>query len=192
MSLEADIQEVTGPSGLPAIVARRTEVRSRATTIALLFATALAVSSFLMFMAEPLIAKGVLPTLGGSPMVWNTCVLFFQLMLLAGYAYAHAAHAWLTPNRYAVAFAVLVLIPIFTLPLGTPAAAHPPAHPIAWLFLALVRSIGVPFFVLSTTASVMQTMYAAASRRDPYLLYVSSNCGSLLSNSVTVAPARAR
>jgi hypothetical protein len=71
----------------------------------LLFAATLFLSSLLMFALEPIVAKTVLPILGGTPMVWNTCVLFFQILLLGGYAYAHGVTNWLGPRLSGAAYA---------------------------------------------------------------------------------------
>ena len=83
----------------------------------LLYVATLFLSSMLMFLLEPMAAKMVLPLLGGAPAVWNTCVVFFQAMLLAGYAYAHGATGWLGVARQAALHVVLVLVPSLTLPL---------------------------------------------------------------------------
>ena len=72
--------------------------------IVLLFATTLFLSSLLMFALEPIVAKTVLPILGGTPMVWNTCVLFFQILLLGGYAFAHGVTTWLGARRASAAY----------------------------------------------------------------------------------------
>ena len=86
----------------------------------IVFALAMLVSAALLFVVQPMIAKMVLPLLGGSPEVWNTCMVFFQAALLAGYAYAHATTALLGVRRQAVLHAGLLL-----LPLRLPALAHP-------------------------------------------------------------------
>jgi hypothetical protein len=150
-----------------------------------LFATTLFLGSFLMFMVEPMIAKMVLPILGGAPMVWNTCVVFFQMLLLAGYAYAHGASVWVHPKRHAVVYSVLLLLPLAALPFRIHAASGPlpQSHPILWLFVALATSVGPAFFVLSTAASVFQKSFSMtnlAGARDPYFLYAASNLGSLV------------
>ena len=149
-----------------------------------LFATTLFLSSFLMFLVEPMIAKIVLPMLGGAPMVWNTCVVFFQIMLLAGYACAYAASSGLGPGPYALAYAVLLLIPTATLPLAIRTATAPPVtgNPIGWLLLVLVSSIGLPFLALSASSSVLQKLFSGTGHhaaRDPYFLYAASNVGSM-------------
>jgi hypothetical protein len=152
--------------------------------VAPLFATTLFLGSVLMFMVEPMIAKMVLPILGGAPMVWNTCVVFFQTLLLAGYAFAHGASSWLRPKRQSVAYSVLLTLPLAVLPFRIHAASGPAqSHPILWLFVALATSIGPAFFVLSTASSVFQKLYSTTNQlgsRDPYFLYAASNLGSLV------------
>jgi spermidine synthase len=150
-----------------------------------IFAVTLFVSAFLMFLVEPMVGKLMLPILGGAPMVWNTCVVFFQLLLLGGYAYAHAAVSWLGPRRQAVVYAGLLAIPFVTLPLMLRADAGPVAsvNPVGWLLRALASSVGLPFFVLSASSSILQQLFAAPGHptaRDPYFLYAASNLGSLL------------
>ena len=149
-----------------------------------LFGATLFLSAFLMFLVEPMVAKMLLPVLGGTPMVWNTCVVFFQMMLLAGYGYAYALSRWLDAVHHRPLHVVVVAIPLTMLPFATRAAWTPPTgSPLAWLLAALVMAIGLPFFALATTASVLQhwfgrTDHAAAG--DPYFLYIASNVGSLL------------
>ena len=153
--------------------------------IVLLFATTLFLSSLLMFALEPIVAKTVLPILGGTPMVWNTCVLFFQILLLGGYAYAHGVTTWLGSRRSSAAYGVLLLLPFLMLPFAIGPDAQPPAdgNPIGWLLLVLAKSIGLPFFALAATAPILQRWFADTdhpSAKDPYFLYAASNLGSLL------------
>jgi spermidine synthase len=150
-----------------------------------LFATTLFFSSLLMFALEPIVAKTVLPILGGTPMVWNTCVLFFQILLLGGYAYAHAVTTWLGTRRSSAAYIVLLVLPFLTLPFALAPDTEPPADgsPIGWLLLVLAKSIGLPFFALAATAPILQRWFADTdhpSAKDPYFLYAASNLGSLL------------
>jgi len=151
-----------------------------------LFATTLFLSSLLMFALEPMVAKTVLPILGGTPMVWNTCVLFFQILLLAGYAYAHGVTTWLGSRRSGAAYVVVLVLPLLTLPFAIGANTQPPAdggNPIGWLLLVLAKSIGLPFFALAATAPILQRSFADTdhpSAKDPYFLYAASNLGSLL------------
>ncbi len=150
------------------------------------FALTLFTSATLLFLVQPMIAKLILPTLGGTPAVWNTCMVFFQAALLAGYAYAHAATGWLGVRRQAALHAALLLVPLAVLPLRVAPGWTPPAdaNPIPWLLALLAVSVGLPFFVVSTSAPLLQKWFAAtghASARDPYFLYAASNLGSMLS-----------
>ena len=150
-----------------------------------LFATTLFFSSLLMFALEPIVAKTVLPILGGTPMVWNTCVLFFQILLLGGYAYAHGVTTWLGSRRSSAAYVALLVLPFVTLPFAIGPDAQPRAdgNPIGWLLLVLAKSIGLPFFALAATAPILQRWFADTDHRsakDPYFLYAASNLGSLL------------
>ena len=153
--------------------------------MAALFGITLFLSAFLLFLLEPMIAKMVLPVLGGTPMVWNTCVVFFQTMLVAGYAYAHGSASWLSRRAYRLAYATILVLPLLVLPFVLRDATHPPAdgHPILWLLGVLLRSVGLPFFALSINASLLQNVFATTNDRhgrDPYFLYAASNTGSLL------------
>ena len=155
-------------------------------SIVWLFAASLFLSSLLMFAIEPIVGRTVLPILGGTPMVWNTCVLFFQILLLAGYAYAHGVTRWLKPRYVGAAYGVVLLLPFLTLPFSLGAGARPPAdgNPIGWLLLVLAQSIGLPFFALAATAPFLQRWFSDTDHpaaADPYFLYAASNLGSLLS-----------
>src|SRR6266404_2247792 len=86
-----------------------------------LFSLTLCLGASLLFVVQPMIAKMVLPLLGGSPAVWNTCMVFFQGALLAGYAYAHAVNSYLGTRRQVAVHAGLLLLPLFFLPFGIPA-----------------------------------------------------------------------
>jgi hypothetical protein len=149
-----------------------------------LFAATLFLSSFLMFAVEPMVARQLLPVLGGVPMVWNGCVVFFQAVLLLGYGGAHVLTRWFGASPRLVVYAGLAVLPLAFLRLGVdPAsAAHATSAPLAWLLLALVTSVGPAFLALAVSASVLQSSLASSdheSSRDPYFLYVASNAGSL-------------
>jgi hypothetical protein len=172
-------------AALPVLALETDDARVRPSAIVALFATTLFLSAFLLFLLEPMIAKMVLPVLGGTPMVWNTCVLFFQTTLVAGYAYAHGSATWLNTRSRAFAYAAILALPLFVLPFALRTAASPPAdgRPIFWLLGVLLRSIGLPFFALSISASLLQKTFASTnhrSARDPYFLYAASNAGSVL------------
>ena len=155
-----------------------------APTLALFTAT-MFTGAALLFWIQPLFAKMVLPLLGGSPQVWNTAMVFFQAVLLAGYAYAH----WLTRALPAVAqiglhAGVLALAALF-LPLAVAAGWEPdPAGaPVVWLLALLGASIGLPFFAVSATAPLLQRWFSRtghAQAHDPYFLYGASNLGSVI------------
>ena len=150
-----------------------------------LFAGTLFVSATLLFLVEPMMAKMILPLLGGTPSVWNTCIVFFQAMLLAGYAYAHASAAWLSLRHQLLLHMALVVVPIVVLPLGITEDWVPPAEesPVVWLLLLLLVSVGLPFFILSASTPLLQKWFASTGHvkaKDPYFLYAASNLGSIL------------
>lgn len=149
------------------------------------FAVTLFVSSALLFWVQPMFAKMVLPMLGGTPGVWNTCMVFFQGSLLAGYIYAHAATAWLGVRRQAALHVGLLLLPLSTLPIAVSMGWSPPVeeNPIPWLLALLLVSVGLPFFVISASAPMLQKWFASTGHpaaKDPYFLYRASNLGSML------------
>jgi len=131
-----------------------------------------------------LIAKMVLPSLGGTPAVWITCQLFFQAFLLAGYAYTHFSIRWLGVRRQAWLHAALVLLPFAVLPLSLRDAVPPTdGNPVGWLLLLLAVSVGLPFFALAATAPLLQKWFAVSGHpasQNPFFLYAASNLGSLL------------
>lgn len=151
----------------------------------LLFAVTLFLSSSLLFVVQPMIAKMVLPLLGGTPAVWNTCMVFFQGMLLAGYLYAHASTRWLRFKHQALLHIVLLAASFLALPVVL-AAQHsePPATgmPIAWLLQVLLVTVGIPFFLVSSSGPLLQRWFTRTDHpraRDPYFLSVAGNIGSI-------------
>ena len=149
-----------------------------------LFSATLFLSASLLFWVQLMVAKIVLPILGGTPAVWNTCMVFFQALLLAGYGYAHWSTKWLGVRRQAAIHGLLLLAPFFFLPIQRTSHWIPSnaAHPIPWLLGLLLRVVGLPFFVASTTAPLLQKWFAHtrhATSTDPYFLYAASNLGSL-------------
>jgi hypothetical protein len=150
-----------------------------------IFAVTLFVSAALLFMVEPMFAKMVLPRLGGSPAVWNTCVVFFQATMLAGYAYAHLTSRWLSLRKQAALHVALVVAAGLMLPVVISDGWMPPVEstPIPALLMLLVVSLGGPFFAVSSTAPLLQKWFSEtdqASARDPYFLYAASNLGSIV------------
>jgi hypothetical protein len=151
-----------------------------------LFAITLFLSAALLFLIEPMFAKMVLPLAGGTPAVWNTCMVFFQAALLAGYAWAHFVSNRLSFRNQALLQFSLCLLPLAVLPIHLPSDMQPPVKlsPEPWIFLIASGAVGLPFFVLSTIAPTMQRWYAHLGREqqlNPYPLYAASNIGSILS-----------
>jgi hypothetical protein len=153
----------------------------------LLFAIALFVNAGLLFSVQPMVGKMVLPVLGGTPAVWNTCMVFFQAALLAGYGLAHLLGTRLAVRRQVVLFPSLQLLVLLALPisLGDSAAAGLPDHqsPVLWLLSVLALGAGLPFVVVATTGPLLQKWFASTdhpSAADPYSLYAASNLGSLV------------
>ncbi|WP_293676569.1 spermidine synthase [uncultured Phenylobacterium sp.] len=151
-----------------------------------LFAITVFSSAALVFLVQPMVAKLVLPLLGGSPSVWNTSQAFFQIALLVGYAYAHALQRIRSVRGQAITHIALLLTAAIALPLRVNSLAGPPSseHPNLWLLSVLALSIGAPFAVLSATAPLVQAWHArtigATQGKEPYVLYAASNLGSLL------------
>jgi SAM-dependent methyltransferase len=141
-------------------------------------------SAFLLFQVQPIIAKMILPWFGGSSAVWNTCMLFFQGALLGGYLYAHWLHSRLTRFRQAAVHTALLAASLAVLPIIPKASWRPAgAASPSWHILALlVATIGLPYFLLSTTSPLMQAWYARSVSRGamPYRLFALSNLASML------------
>jgi spermidine synthase len=147
------------------------------------FALTLFLSAGLVFLFQPMCAKMLLPSLGGVPAVWNTCMVFFQAGLLAGYAYAHAGPRLFGRPLHAPVHLGLMLLPFLVLPIALGQRTPPAdASPVSWLLSTLVLSAGLPFFVVASSAPLLQSWFAATAQpgaRDPYFLYAASNLGSL-------------
>jgi hypothetical protein len=169
---------------LPGVTADRAASRApgRSRVLVATFTVTLFLSAFLMFLVEPMIARMVLPLLGGAASVWNTCLVFFQAVLLCGYAYAHGATKRLGARRHAVVHMGVMLAPLLCLPTALWSVTPPPSqNPAGWLLITLLLSIGLPFFALSTGAAVLQQWYSSTDddgAADPYFLYAASNVGS--------------
>jgi hypothetical protein len=153
--------------------------------LSVLFAVTSFLSSALVFIVEPMFAKMVLPLLGGTPAVWNTCLVFFQAALLAGYGYAHLTTTRLTIRQQAALHGALLVLAAAMLPVALPAGWTPPVDttPIPWLVLVLTVGLGAPFLMVSATAPLLQKWFAGTDHpaaHDPYFLYSASNVGSIL------------
>jgi SAM-dependent methyltransferase len=144
-----------------------------------LFTVVILSGSFLLFLVQPMVARFALPQLGGAPGVWNSAMLVFQVLLLGGYAYAHALSR-LSLRRQAMIHLGLLLAAALTLPATL--ADIPPPRPgweVLWAPALFLATIGPVFFLLSAQASLMQRWYAASpGAKNPYRLYAASNIGS--------------
>jgi hypothetical protein len=155
--------------------------------VLLLFAATLFCSALLLFQVQPMVGKMLLPKLGGAPAVWNACMVFFQAALLAGYAYSHATSAWLGSRRQALLHLPLLFLPLLVLPIAIADSAFRAtsalSHPVVLVLVQLTLAVGLPFFIVSTTAPLLQRWFADTSHpsaHDPYFLYGASNLGSIL------------
>lgn len=147
------------------------------------FAVTLFVSATLLFACQPMVARMIVPLLGGAPAVWILCSLCFQALVLGGYAYAHIVGSRLTLRMQIIlqlalvgsAFIVLPVVVDEQLLVSLTAKSRS-----LGLLATLLRSVGLPFFVLSTTSPLLQRWYAELGEKDPYHLYAASNAGSML------------
>jgi spermidine synthase len=158
----------------------------------LLYTVCIFVSAFLLFQVQPMISRFILPFFGGTPMVWSTVQLFFQLFLTVGYAYS----AWMISrvpvknqrlvhiSLLAVALVVLFVLGVFWPSPVTPSSAWKPTGvdtPILDIFKLLIVAVGLPYFLLCTNSPLIQAWFnRALPGRSPYRLYALSNIGSLL------------
>lgn len=161
--------------------------RKRDRTTPILFAVAIFTSACLVFVVQPMVTKLVLPTLGGSPSVWNASMVFFQTALLAGYGYAHLLQRVASMRTQVAAHLGLLALAALFLPLRVSGVFGDPdpSQPALWLLATLALSVGAPFAVLSATAPLLQAWYARvraghADGKNPYVLYAASNLGSFL------------
>jgi SAM-dependent methyltransferase len=148
----------------------------------LLYALTILVSAFLLFQVEPVIAKIILPWFGGSAAVWTTCLLFFQMVLLLGYLYAHALVRYLKPRVQLVLHCGLLLVSAAVLPIypGPGWKPTPGEDPMLGILRLLLVTVGLPYFLLSTTGPLLQAWYARGFKGAmPYRLYALSNAGSM-------------
>jgi hypothetical protein len=148
------------------------------------YAATLFLGAALLILVQPMVTKMILPHLGGSPSVWNTCMCFFQAVLLLGYVYAHVlATRFVGGAQVAIHGAVLTLAAMF-LPLDLTRSTLPvDSTPVLWLIGRLAVTVGPPFFAISATAPLLQGWFSRtdhAAAGDPYFLYAASNAGSLL------------
>ena len=150
-----------------------------------LYGAAIFTGAALVFVVEPLVAKLLLPSFGGTPAVWAISLVFFQAVLLAGYAFAHVSLRLLGLRRQPIVQLALLLCPFLALPIVLPGNAAPGADhdPNLWLLWVLALTAGLPFFVITTAGPVLQRWFSGSGHRasaDPYFLYAASNAGSLI------------
>ena len=163
---------------------QRPRIAPAASEAALFTATAFT-GAVLLFWIQPLFAKMALPLLGGSALVWNTAMVFFQVMLLAGYAYAHALTRLLGARGQLLVHAAVLGLAALALPVGIADAWQPGVHgapPSAWLLALMFASLGAPFFAVAATAPLLQRWFSRGRHPhadDPYFLYAASNAGSV-------------
>jgi hypothetical protein len=158
---------------------------SRNRLVLVVYTAAIFVSALLLFSVQPLFTKMVLPRLGGSPAVWSVAMVFFQSLLLGGYAYAHYLMQLRNRMIPVAAHLVLLIVALLTLPLSIASGwGEPPASGYAfWLLGLFAVSIGLPFFALAANNPLLQAWFVRTGHPngpDPYFLYASSNIGSFL------------
>lgn len=149
------------------------------------FAAPIFLGAVLVFGVQPIAARLLLPHFGGSPAVWNTTSLFFQVALLAGYAYSHLLTRWLAPRRQALMHLLVLVVPLLLLPLviRVDDSGGGQTAPVIAVLIALAGGVGIPFAVAATTGPLLQRWFSYSghpSAGDPYFLYAASNTGSLL------------
>ncbi|MBI4192266.1 MAG: fused MFS/spermidine synthase [Betaproteobacteria bacterium] len=148
-----------------------------------LYAGAIFLGAFLLFLVQPIIAKQILPWFGGSAAVWATCMVFFQMTLLIGYAYADLTTRKLAPRRQIILHVTLLVLSLLVLPIVSDTAWKPVGdeNP-SWRILGLLAlTIGLPYFLLSTTSPLLQAWFARRFHHAiPYRLFALSNLASLL------------
>ena len=169
------------------------KIRSQAMTGC--YALTTLVGAFLVFQVQPVISKAILPWFGGAPAVWTTCLLFFQVVLFCGYAYAHLLSRKLSPFYQGVAHAGLIITALLLLPIIPGGEWKPQGgqNPTWRILLLLAANVGLPYFLLSSTAPLIQSWFSRTRPNgSPYRLYALSNAGSLaalLSYPFVVEPA---
>jgi len=150
----------------------------------MIYAATIFLSSFLLFLVQPLIAKLILPWFGGSAAVWTTCMLFFQAVLLAGYGYAHLLERKLGRGRLQpIIHTALLAAAVATLPISPSEAWKPGGddEPISRILLLLSASVGLPYLLVASTSPLLQAWFARARPgENPYRLFAISNLASLI------------
>ena len=149
----------------------------------LVYALTITLSAFLLFLVQPIIAKQILPWFGGNASVWTVCMVFFQLVLLGGYAYADAVVRRLAPRNQAILHTVLIAASLAFLPILASESwkPAPDTEPTGRILMLLVMTIGLPYFLLSTTGPLVQAWFARSFPNSTvYRLFSLSNLASLV------------
>ncbi len=147
----------------------------------ILYTATIFLSAFLIFLVQPIIGKLLLPLAGGSPSVWNACMLFFQALMLAGYSYTHFSQEKFGVKKQTNIQIVLMLATLLLLPIRFTASTAIPEDPTFWLLINLFKSAGIPFFILATLSPMLQLWFAHTGHSrsgNPFFLYAASNIGS--------------
>jgi len=149
--------------------------------LVILYTATIFLSAFLIFLVQPIIGKLLLPLAGGSPSVWNACMLFFQALMLAGYSYTHFSQKKLGVNKQTNLQIGLMLATLLLLPIRFDSSSAIPEDPTFWLLINLFKSAGIPFFILATLSPMLQLWFAHSGHNraaNPFFLYAASNTGS--------------
>ncbi|MCK4836238.1 MAG: hypothetical protein KAT17_06360, partial [Candidatus Aminicenantes bacterium] len=155
--------------------------------MALVFGSTVFISSVLLFWVQPMVSKMILPLFGGTPSVWTSCMLFFQIFLLAGYLYAHLISVKISSGKQIFVHCFLLLAGVVFLPFAFSdkmvADFSWNSNPVFLLIGLLVMVVGFPFFIVSASSPLIQKWFSKTSdvsATDPYFLYAASNAGSLI------------
>ncbi len=149
----------------------------------LFYSLTIFLSAFLLFEVQPMIAKMILPWFGGTSAVWSTCMLFFQLVLLMGYLYAHWLNRSFAPRKQAIFHSVALAISLISLPVipGEAWRTSAVGQPSLRILGLLAVTVGLPYFLLSSTSPLLQAWYARTNKQGmPYRLFALSNFASML------------
>lgn len=146
-------------------------------------AVAIFTGALLLFLVQPIMSKMILPWFGGAPNVWTTCMLFFQTVLVLGYLYAHILATRLSPKSQFGLHCLLLLVSVLSLPILVNESWKPEGgeDPVLQILMLLSATVGLPYFLLSSTGPLVQSWFAARlPGQSPYRLYALSNVGSML------------
>lgn len=147
-----------------------------------LYTLSIFLSAFLVFMVQPMVGRIFLPWVGGAPAAWNTCMFFFQLLLLGGYFYTHLSFKKLSLRRQMLLHMVLMGVAALALPIAFRGDGVVPDDPAFWLLQQLFLTAALPFLMISATAPMLQKWFSLSAHpraASPFFLYAASNTGSL-------------